>query len=127
MIAICAMNYNFCRIHQNLRVTQAMKSVIANHVWILEEIAAWSDSTRTPKLPVVAGRTRLAGVRPSSGAATGFIQATEHFPAARPPHLAAAGTAALRQRSNSTAEFGFKAAHCPGFNTGWPYDPCHGR
>jgi hypothetical protein len=31
-------------------------------------------------------------VRPSPGAAISFIQATEHFPTARPPHLAAAGT-----------------------------------
>ena len=32
------------------------------------------------------------GVRPSSGAATGFIQDSEHFPTARPPRLAADGT-----------------------------------
>jgi len=47
----------------------------------------------------VAGGDRAeghAGVRPSSGAATGFIRATEHFPTARLSHLAAAGAAALR-------------------------------
>jgi hypothetical protein len=49
-------------------------------------------------------------VRPSSGAATVFIQATENFPTGRPPHLAATGTAALRQRKNSTLEFGLKRA-----------------
>jgi hypothetical protein len=32
------MNYNFCRIHQTLRVTPAMEAGIANHVWSLEEI-----------------------------------------------------------------------------------------
>jgi hypothetical protein len=38
MMAIYAMNYNFCRIHQTLRVTPAMEAGIANHVWSLEEI-----------------------------------------------------------------------------------------
>jgi hypothetical protein len=38
MIAIYAMNYNFCRIHRTLRVTPAMEVGIANHVWNLEEI-----------------------------------------------------------------------------------------
>jgi hypothetical protein len=32
------MNYNFCRIHQTLRVTPAMEAGISNHVWSLEEI-----------------------------------------------------------------------------------------
>jgi IS1 family transposase len=39
MMAIYAMNYNFCRIHQTLRVTPAMEAGIAGHVWTLEEIA----------------------------------------------------------------------------------------
>jgi hypothetical protein len=47
-------------------------------------------------------------VRPSSGAATGFIQATKHFPTACLTRIAAAGTAALRQHRNSTSEFGLK-------------------
>jgi hypothetical protein len=38
------MNYNFCRIHQTLRVTPAMESGIANHVWTLEEIAGLMPS-----------------------------------------------------------------------------------
>jgi IS1 family transposase len=38
MIAVYAMNYNFCRIHQTLRVTPAMEAGISNHVWTLEEI-----------------------------------------------------------------------------------------
>jgi len=38
MMAIYAMNYNFCRIHQTLRVTPAMESGITDHVWSLEEI-----------------------------------------------------------------------------------------
>jgi len=39
MIAIYAMHYNFCRIHQTLRVTPAMEASITDHVWSLEEIA----------------------------------------------------------------------------------------
>jgi hypothetical protein len=38
MMAIHMMYYNFCRIHQTLRVTPAMEAGIANHVWTLEEI-----------------------------------------------------------------------------------------
>jgi len=38
MIAIYFMHYNFCRIHQSLRVTPAMEAGIADHVWSLEEI-----------------------------------------------------------------------------------------
>lgn len=44
MMAIYAMNYNFCRIHQTLRVTPAMESGIANHVWTIEEIAALTEN-----------------------------------------------------------------------------------
>jgi hypothetical protein len=32
------MYYNFCRIHQTLRVTPAMEAGITEHVWSLEEI-----------------------------------------------------------------------------------------
>jgi hypothetical protein len=38
MMAIYTMNYNFCRIHQTLRVTPAMEAGITDHVWSLEEI-----------------------------------------------------------------------------------------
>ena len=34
------MFYNFCRIHQALRVTPAMEAGIADHVWDVEEIVA---------------------------------------------------------------------------------------
>jgi IS1 family transposase len=39
-LAIYFMHYNFCRIHQTLRVTPAMEASIADHVWSAEEIAA---------------------------------------------------------------------------------------
>ena len=38
-LALHFMNYNFCRIHQTLRVTPAMEAGITDHVWSLEEIA----------------------------------------------------------------------------------------
>jgi hypothetical protein len=36
-IALHYMHYNFCRIHQSLRVTPAMEAGISDHVWSLEE------------------------------------------------------------------------------------------
>ncbi len=32
------MYFNFCRIHQTLRVTPATEAGIADHVWTLEEV-----------------------------------------------------------------------------------------
>jgi hypothetical protein len=32
--------YNFCRIHQSLRVTPAMEAGIADHVWTVSELLA---------------------------------------------------------------------------------------
>lgn len=42
-VALHFMHYNFCRIHQSLRVTPAMEAGITDHVWSLEEIAALLD------------------------------------------------------------------------------------
>jgi len=39
-IAIHYMHYNFCRIHQSIRVTPAMEAGISDHVWNLEEVIA---------------------------------------------------------------------------------------
>ena len=44
MMAIYAMHYNFCQIHQTLRVTPAMEAGIADHVWTTAEIVALIDS-----------------------------------------------------------------------------------
>jgi IS1 family transposase len=38
--AIHFMHYNFCRIHQTLRVTPAMEAGLTDHVWTLEEVVA---------------------------------------------------------------------------------------
>lgn len=39
-LALYFMFYNFCRIHQTLRVTPAMEAGVSNHVWGTEEIVA---------------------------------------------------------------------------------------
>ncbi len=41
--ALYFMHYNFCRIHQSLRVTPAMEAGVAKHVWSLEEVATLVD------------------------------------------------------------------------------------
>jgi len=37
-IALHFMYYNFCRIHQTLRVTPAMEAKVADHIWDIEDI-----------------------------------------------------------------------------------------
>ena len=39
-VALHYMHYNFCRIHQTLRVTPAMEAGVTDHVWYLEEVIA---------------------------------------------------------------------------------------
>jgi IS1 family transposase len=39
-VALHYMYYNFCRIHQTLRVTPAMEAKLTDHVWSLEELCA---------------------------------------------------------------------------------------
>jgi len=43
-IALHYMYYNFCRIHQSLRVTPAMEAGVTDHVWDVSEIAALLES-----------------------------------------------------------------------------------
>jgi IS1 family transposase len=45
-LAIYFAHYNFCRIHQTLRVTPAMEAGLTDHVWSLEEIAALAEKTQ---------------------------------------------------------------------------------
>lgn len=42
-IALHFMFYNFCRVHQTLRVTPAMQSGLSDHVWGLEELVRLVD------------------------------------------------------------------------------------
>jgi IS1 family transposase len=45
-VAMYFMYYNFCRVHQTLRVTPAMESGLSDHVWTIEEMCSL-----LPKLP----------------------------------------------------------------------------
>lgn len=42
-VALHYMHYNFCRVHQALRVTPAMEAGVTDHVWSLEEVVALLD------------------------------------------------------------------------------------
>src|SRR6266542_2425606 len=44
MIAVFFMHYNFCRIHQTLRITPAMAAGVSDHVWEIGELVALMDS-----------------------------------------------------------------------------------
>jgi len=46
MLALFHMHYNFCRIHQTLRVTPAMEAGISQHQWSIGEIAALGSLAR---------------------------------------------------------------------------------
>jgi IS1 family transposase len=51
-LALFYMHYNFCRIHQTLRVTPAMESGISDHVWTIDEIVALlPEPTHGPRGP----------------------------------------------------------------------------
>lgn len=43
-VALHYMHYNFCRIHQTLRVTPAMEAGVSDHVWSLDEVIGLLDS-----------------------------------------------------------------------------------
>ncbi len=40
MVAIYHAFYNFCRVHQTLRVTPAMEAGLSDHVWSIEELCS---------------------------------------------------------------------------------------
>ncbi|MGB6623738.1 MAG: IS1 family transposase, partial [Candidatus Acidiferrales bacterium] len=46
-VALYFMYYNFCRVHQTLRVTPAMEAGIAGHVWGVEEIVSLLNRSAT--------------------------------------------------------------------------------
>ena len=43
-VALQFVHYNFCRVHQTLRVTPAMEAGISDHVWPIEEIVGLLDA-----------------------------------------------------------------------------------
>lgn len=40
MVAIYFAYYNFCRVHQTLRVTPAMEAGLTDHIWMLDELVS---------------------------------------------------------------------------------------
>jgi hypothetical protein len=40
--------YNFCRVHQTLRVTPAMEAGLTNHIWSVEELVTLLDAKAMP-------------------------------------------------------------------------------
>jgi IS1 family transposase len=46
-VAIHYLYYNFCRIHQTLRVTPAMQAGVSNHVWDVSELVGLLDVERS--------------------------------------------------------------------------------
>jgi hypothetical protein len=40
MVALHCMHYNYCRVHQTLRVTPALQAGLTDHVWGIEELVA---------------------------------------------------------------------------------------
>jgi IS1 family transposase len=47
MVAIYHAYYNFCRVHQTLRVTPAMEAGLTDHIWSLEELVGLLDAKVT--------------------------------------------------------------------------------
>lgn len=43
-ISLHFMFYNFCRIHQSIRVTPAMEAGVTDHVWDMEEVVMMADT-----------------------------------------------------------------------------------
>jgi hypothetical protein len=43
-VALHFMYYNFCRVHQTLRVTPAMEAGVSSHVWSIAEIVGLLDA-----------------------------------------------------------------------------------
>jgi IS1 family transposase len=43
-VALHYMHYNFCRIHQTLRITPAMEAGLTDHVWTIEELLGILDA-----------------------------------------------------------------------------------
>jgi hypothetical protein len=50
MVALYFMNYDFCKIHQTLRVTPAMEAGITDHVWSVEELVALLEPERQKQI-----------------------------------------------------------------------------
>jgi IS1 family transposase len=60
MVALFFLYYNFCRVHSTLRVTPAMESGLANHVWTIEELCRLLPETASAAKRIDKGLTLKA-------------------------------------------------------------------
>jgi hypothetical protein len=44
-VSLYAVHYNFCLIHQTLRVTPAMEAGLSNHIWDVDEVVRLIDNS----------------------------------------------------------------------------------
>lgn len=51
-IALYVMHYNFCRVHEALRVTPAMQLGVTDHIWTIKELVAATLAPETAQTPV---------------------------------------------------------------------------
>ncbi len=74
VVAIYYLYYNFCRVHQALRVTPAMEARLSDHVWGMSELvslldkavnSAWADAQRIENRVDCLGARKPAGRRVS--------------------------------------------------------------
>ena len=49
MLSLYFVYYNFCRVHQTLRVTPAMEAGIADHIWEIDELVALLPAIESKK------------------------------------------------------------------------------
>jgi len=66
MVALHYMHYNFCRVHQTLRVTPAQEAGVSGHIWSIEELIALlpkssvSETRATEKKALQAALARIS-------------------------------------------------------------------
>jgi len=45
-VALHFLHYNFCRVHQTLRVTPAMEAGVASHAWSINEVVGLLEAKK---------------------------------------------------------------------------------
>ena len=50
-VALYAMAFNFCRVHETLRVTPAMQLGVTDHIWSIGELVNAALSSDAPEAP----------------------------------------------------------------------------
>lgn len=46
-VALHFVHYNFCRIHQSIRITPAMAAGLSDHIWSLSELVGLMESQQS--------------------------------------------------------------------------------